>query len=160
MPRRYDPRPSRLLIQEPPLQVLPTLAVKIGLAEAIFLQQLHYWLLQSGNERDGQWWIYNTYEEWHRQLPFFSVRTIRRIVAELERLELVVSTSDYNASKIDRTKWYRINYDAVERLADAPDVGDADLPETADHVANLDTSSGQRGQMHVANMSSSIPETS
>jgi hypothetical protein len=33
---------SKLLIDEPPLQVLPTLAVRLGLEEAIFLQQLHY----------------------------------------------------------------------------------------------------------------------
>ena len=35
-----------LLISEPPLQVLPSLAVKIGLNEAIVLQQIHYWLLK------------------------------------------------------------------------------------------------------------------
>ena len=35
---------SRLLINENPLQVLPTLAVKIGLNEAMILQQMHYWL--------------------------------------------------------------------------------------------------------------------
>jgi len=33
---------SNLLIQEVPLMVLPTLATKIGLNEAMFLQQLHY----------------------------------------------------------------------------------------------------------------------
>ena len=35
---------SNLLINESPLQVLPTLATYIGLNEAIFLQQVHYWL--------------------------------------------------------------------------------------------------------------------
>ena len=38
------PPSSKLLIDEPPLQVLPSLALKIGLNEAIILQQVHYWL--------------------------------------------------------------------------------------------------------------------
>lgn len=37
-----------LLIEEPPLQILPSLAAAIGLNEAIVLQQL-YWLLQQPN---------------------------------------------------------------------------------------------------------------
>ena len=61
---------SRLLITEPPLLVLPSLAIAIGLNEAIFLQQLHYWLQQAGKERDGRRWIYNTYDEWHAPAPF------------------------------------------------------------------------------------------
>jgi len=40
------PRSSSLLIAVPPLIVLPTLATLVGLNEAIFLQQLHYWLLR------------------------------------------------------------------------------------------------------------------
>ena len=47
-----SPRPtSKLLVDEPPLIVLPSLAVAIGLAEAILLQQIHYWLRQGGHVR-------------------------------------------------------------------------------------------------------------
>lgn len=35
---------SKLLIDDYPIQVLPKLAKEIGLNEAIFLQQVHYWL--------------------------------------------------------------------------------------------------------------------
>jgi hypothetical protein len=35
-------RRRSLLIEEPPMQVLPSLAAAIGLEEALFLQQLHY----------------------------------------------------------------------------------------------------------------------
>ena len=55
---------NKLLISEQPLQVLPGLAAKIGLNEAIFLQQLHYWLVKSKHEHDELRWVYNTYEEW------------------------------------------------------------------------------------------------
>lgn len=47
---------SKLLIEEPPLQVLPSLAVTIGLNEAIIIQQIHYWLRDSRNgiEHEGR----------------------------------------------------------------------------------------------------------
>ena len=35
---------SRLLIKESPVMIIPSLAVKIGLNEAVVLQQIHYWL--------------------------------------------------------------------------------------------------------------------
>ena len=34
---------SKLLISENLVMIIPTLAVKIGLNEAIVLQQIHYW---------------------------------------------------------------------------------------------------------------------
>ncbi len=139
---------SRLLIAEPPLLVLPSLAVLVGLNEAIFLQQLHYWLLQSGKERDGRMWIYNTYDEWHQQLPFWSVRTIRRIVGTLEERGLVLSTTTYNSQKVDQTKWYTLVYSELDRLT-----------ESADQVDNLATWTGQNKQIQVANVAASVPET-
>lgn len=148
MPSPRDGETPRLLIAEPPLLVLPSLAVLVGLNEAIFLQQLHYWVQQSGKERDGRRWIYNTYEEWHEQLPFWSVRTIRRIVGTLEERELVVSTTAYNQQRVDQTKWYALDYAALDRLT-----------ERADHLANLATWGGQPDQVHLANLAASVPET-
>ena len=60
-----------LLISEPPLQVLPSLAKKIGLNEAIVLQQLHYWLdpKRNKNLHENLHWVYNTYEQWQKQFP-------------------------------------------------------------------------------------------
>ena len=62
---------SDLLINEPPLQVLPSLACAVGLNEALILQQFHYWLQHSNNIKDGHKWIYNSYQEWHKQFPFW-----------------------------------------------------------------------------------------
>lgn len=101
-----------LLISEPPLQVLPSLAVKIGLNEAIVLQQIHYWLLKSKNVRDGHKWIYNSFPEWHKQFPFWSEITIKRTFNSLEKQGLLI-TGNYNKAKFDRTKWYRIDYDKL-----------------------------------------------
>lgn len=108
---------TSLLIQEEPLQVLPSLAVAIGLNEAIFLQQLHYWLRHSRNERDGKLWVYNTFEEWQGQMPWWSTRTIMRIVDKLRRRGLVETSANYNRVAIDKTLWYTINYDAALKAA-------------------------------------------
>ena len=109
-------RPThRLLIDESPLQFQRGLAVGIGVNEAIFLQQLHYWLMRSKNERSGMWWVYNTLDAWQREFPFWSIPTIRRIIAKLEDMGIVLSTAEHNASWANRTKWYTIDYD---RLAD------------------------------------------
>ncbi len=142
------PRSSSLLIAEPPLIVLPTLATLAGLNEAIFLQQLHYWILRSGKERDGRLWIYNTYDEWQAQLPFWSRATLRRIVNGLEERGLILSTDVYNASKVDRTKWYALDYAAVDSLL-----------ETADQVINVSTSTAQDEQVQSVNVSRSLPES-
>jgi len=111
---------SKLLINQPPLQVLPKLAIKIGLNEAIILQQLHYWLERSVNIREGRKWIYNDYAQWQEQFPFWSERTIQRTFLSLEKLGIVVSkqfekyTSDH--TRRNRRKWYTIDYPKFEEL--------------------------------------------
>ncbi len=69
-----------LLFAERPLVINTQLAMKIGLNEAIVLQQLHYWLrdTNSGMECDGVRWIYNTTEQWLEQFPFWSESTLKR----------------------------------------------------------------------------------
>ena len=110
---------SRLLISEPPLLVLPLLAKTIGLNEAILLQQLHYWLKRSKHEAGGERWVYNTYADWLEQLPFWSEKTLRRIVKNLEDSQLLISTYEFNFS-INKTKWYRIDYTKLNALIGTP----------------------------------------
>lgn len=108
---------SRLLISERPLQVLPVLATEIGLNEAIFVQQLHYWLTgKSAKERDGRRWVYNTYEGWQENFPFWSVSTIRRTINSCIKQNFII-TGNYNKLGIDKTKWYSINYEEINRVS-------------------------------------------
>jgi len=101
----------------------PVLAKVIGLNESIVLQQLHYWLEKNENDkrnhRDGFYWTYNSFEKWKEQFPFWSVRTIKRLIASLEKQNFVI-TGNYNRLKIDRTKWYRLNYEKIETLKSTP----------------------------------------
>lgn len=105
---------SRLLIDEPPLQVLPSLAREIGLNEAIMLQQMHYWLLKSSNEFEGVKWFYKTLEDWQTEFPFWSAMTIRRTLTNLEK-QKVIRIGNFNKKKFDKTKWYTIEYQCVNR---------------------------------------------
>lgn len=106
---------NKLLIDDYPIQVLPKLAVEIGLNEAIILQQMHYWLNASNHKYDGKKWIYNSYPEWQKQFPFWSLITIKRAIYSLEKQGLL-HIGNYNKAKFDKTKWYSINYQTIESM--------------------------------------------
>lgn len=129
---------SRLLVEDRPILILPSLAKEVGLNEAIFLQQLHYWLQESGHEYFGHKWVYNTYEQWQVQFPFWSVSTIRRIIAKLEKDGYLIS-SRFNQMKSDQTKWYRIHYPKLESFSERPVQHEqGNRSDRADDLFNLD----------------------
>lgn len=105
---------DRRLICEESLLISPSLAVIIGINEAIVLQQIHYWLQitkeKKNNHVDGFFWTYNSINKWQKNnFPFWSTTTVKRIIANLEKSGILVSGS-FNRMKADRTKWYRIDY--------------------------------------------------
>ncbi|HEB2309044.1 TPA: DnaD domain protein [Staphylococcus aureus] len=106
---------NKLLIDDYPIQVLPKLAELIGLNEAIVLQQIHYWLNNSKHKYDGKTWIFNSYPEWQKQFPFWSLITIKRTIYSLEKQNLLL-IGNYNKAKFDKTKWYTINYQTIEGM--------------------------------------------
>jgi hypothetical protein len=170
-------RSSQLLIDEPPLQVLPTLAQLIGLNEAITLQQVHYWLStvrktkgeRMGRiDRSGQAWIFNRYEAWQEDnFPFWSVPTIRRIFKNLVEWGLVKckTGSQLDLDPVDRprsrngipdqTLWYSIDYDRLNLVLDGQPVDKppSDQPDQMAHVINLNLPCDQVDQLHVINLS-------
>ncbi len=100
---------SKLLIEDSPLLILPKLAVAIGLNEAIFLQQLHYWINhKNAPRREGLSWHYESYSEWREQFPFWSLRTLKRTVHNLKKLNIVIAKK-FNAKFRNHTCWYSIN---------------------------------------------------
>ena len=109
---------SSLLIPESPLTVLPGLAVRIGLNEAIFLQQVQYWISREAGFLDeyGRRWIYNTVKQWRDQFPFWSESTIKRTIRSLEEQNVLISTMIGN--QFNKTKAYTIDYDRIEELSE------------------------------------------
>ena len=108
---------SKLLINEQPLQVIPSLAKAIGLNEAIFLQQLHYFLRISKNSADGRSWVYNTIKDWQAEFSFWSLKTVQRTIENLEKMGLILSTDKFNKMKMDKTKWYSIDYEKLSEIS-------------------------------------------
>ncbi|GGN66371.1 conserved phage C-terminal domain-containing protein [Oceanobacillus indicireducens] len=106
---------NNLLIDDYPLVVLPNLAKRIGLNEAILLQQMHFWIQKRKNIIDDISWVYNTYAGWAEQFPFWSESTIKRTVRSLENQNLLL-VGNFNKLKIDNTKWYSINYQELKRM--------------------------------------------
>lgn len=135
---------SKLLLDDKPLIILPSLANKVGLNEAIILQQLHYWLGISTNKKDGEVWVYNTYDDWREQFPFWSVSTIRRTITKLENSGLII-VGKFNKLKIDNTKWYRIDYLQLESV-------------NRPSVQNEQTNSSKRTD-ELFNMNKPLPES-
>jgi len=113
-----DSRPTKLLINEPPLQALPSLAVKIGLNEALMLQQIHYWIINplNTNLHESKVWITRTYTQWQKEFPFWCTKTIGFTILRLERMGLLTSTDALNESWSNRSKSYTINYEELSKL--------------------------------------------
>ena len=118
--RRNNP----LLINESPMQFLPSLACAVGVNEALFAQQLHYWLQDTRRPHwiDGRPWVYNTFEEWNLQFPFWSRATVRRVIKNLKSVTVngevyhVLLTGHYTSNKLDHCSWYTLDYDELDRL--------------------------------------------
>lgn len=103
---------SKLLINESPLQVQPSLAMAIGLNEAIFLQQLHYWLGASKYKKDGVVWIYNTHDEWLLQLKYMSLATLKRTIRSLKDQRLI-HVERFEKARSNQVNFYSIDYETL-----------------------------------------------
>lgn len=106
----------KFLVDETHLFVSPSLAARIGVEEALLLQQLHYRLGTNGIEKAGHIWYCQTYQDWTKQFYFWNVPKIRRLLVKLEQEHLIHSSNQFNRFYTDRSKWYRIDYEKVGEL--------------------------------------------
>lgn len=110
---------SKLLIDERPLTVLPSLVGVVGMERAVILQQIH-WLLQipnSGVEHEGEHWVWGSYEEWCKDyFPFWEPDTLRKHIVKLEREGFLFSAQ---IKGFDRRKAYRINHQKISEVEPA-----------------------------------------
>lgn len=144
-----------LLIDEYPLMLLPKLAVRIGLNEAIMLQQVH-WLCgrDTSTQRDGRGWVYNTPDGWLRWFPFFSVATIRRTLEELRKTNLLI------AAQLDgptRPLFYRVSDEAKELLSKAETATSSD--GVNDSLLKLSKEPAQNERARVLKLSTLLIDT-
>ena len=92
------------------------------LNEAVVLNQLHYWIninkKAEKNAYDDKYWVFNTYQMWKdTDFDFWSIDTIKRTFSRLEKKGVVIS-ANYNKMKMDKTKWYSIDYKKLQDMID------------------------------------------
>lgn len=138
---------SNLLINEPPLQVLPSLAKAIGLNEAIMLQQVHYWLHHAKVKHEGRMWIYKTLDQWHEQdFSFWSLDTIKRTISSLRKMKLLL-VEKLSSNSFNRVNHYTIDYQALSKL----EINKAESLVTTDKC-NMHQSKDAESTQHEGNM--------
>ena len=106
---------EKLLVDPFIILVSPALIRLTSWSEALFLQQLHYWLGRATHEdEDGQPWIYKKMEEWCDEL----CKDKRTISSARKRLRDrgILREGEFNKMVTDRTLWYTIDYRVLDNL--------------------------------------------
>lgn len=86
------------------------MTTKLTIIETKFIKQLNYWIKRRtyGVEHEGSIWIYNTLDNWAKQLRI-SKRSIQRAIKSLQQKDIIHSAF-LSSNKRDRTLFYTINY--------------------------------------------------
>lgn len=112
---------SKDIISEIPAIASPSLATAIGINAAIIVQKIRFWCSYNESAKkldhyqDGEWWTYNTREEWQQQFPWLCQSSVNNILARLRELGIVV-VGNYNKTKFDHTLWYRVDEERYDEL--------------------------------------------
>lgn len=133
---------TKLLIDERPLTVLPSLVSLVGMERAVILQQIH-WLSQQKNTGilldDGEKWVWGNYAELCEEFfPFWKPESLRKHMNWLANKGYVLVQKPRG---FDRTNHYRIHYEKLENTMrdDAPTSmrDDDDVSNRDDHPASI-----------------------
>lgn len=90
------------------------LATSYGVNEAIFINNVQYWVRHNKYNKsqahyyEGKYWTWNTQEALTKLFPFWSLRTIQRIISSLVEQKLII-TCQPNKTKHDHTTWYTLS---------------------------------------------------
>lgn len=150
---------NAVLFDEFPILVDRVLAEKIGLNEAIVIQQLHYWIMQNKRQNknfyDDRYWTFNSFPKWQSEAFYFwSLRTLNRIFKNLEEKGILL-VGNYNKKGYDRTKWYSIDYKVLNSMC----CNNSSCQNGIMDNDNLASSSCQSGIMDNDNLARPIPDT-
>ena len=106
---------TNYIISEYPIFFSPTLAKVYGVNEAIILQKIHIFLENenSGVEYRKHKWIYNSYAEWLKMMPFLTKDIIAKALRGLENRGVLKSCQPFK-NRWDRRKAYRILYEKID----------------------------------------------
>jgi hypothetical protein len=113
-----------VLLDDYPILVLPSLACAIGDRQAMFVQQVHYWLVNKHRMGqplvfEGREWVYNTQEDWLKQFPFWTKRELQYVIDKAVKTGALIITRPEGTN---RRTWYSVNYDFISEIENI-DVG-------------------------------------
>lgn len=95
------------------MMVFPELACKIGLMEAVILQQIH--IRHSGSS----WWAIRSFKQWHTEVFMFSgIATIKRLFSKLAKQNLIF-VKPYHGEE-GTVNSYRVNYVELASILGVP----------------------------------------
>ena len=101
---------NKRILDSRPLVLSAELATKIGLNEAIFLQQLYYWIMITKHDDEKGKYVHKKTKEWKKEFPYIHGNTINNIVITLINMELItVEQQRY-------TRKFYINDDGLNKL--------------------------------------------
>lgn len=110
---------STFLTSDPTVKIVPDdLAILIGVDQTMMLCQIDFWVQNHHDDehcKDGRYWIYETYDDWVEQFPYWGKTKIRDILRKLKEKNLII-TGNYNKMSGDNTKWYTVNYDLLDKI--------------------------------------------
>lgn len=142
----------KLLVDGRQLFLSQDLAARIGIEEALFLQQLYYRLETQGMEKEGHIWYRQTYQGWAKQCPQWNIRKIKRLVMKLERYQIIISSNKFNSFKTDRSKWYRIDYEKIDQIVQTEVYKQEELFPEEENLSEKNTKSNTDHSNEITNI--------
>jgi len=107
-----------LIPDEPCIVVQLSVVKKFGQVPAEILSRLEYWMGSATQFKEGEWWVYKTYENFMDELGK-SESTITRALHVLEGCGVLISKK-FNSHKNHHVKFYRIDYDLFYEIIGIP----------------------------------------
>jgi len=91
------------------------IAEALGCANKAFIVEYMIWSVQSKEHskfehavKDGKQYMWDTYDDWQKRMPWLALRTIRTYLMQLRDIGLV-EADQLSSNPKDRTTYYRVN---------------------------------------------------
>lgn len=135
------------------------IAEKYGVDRAIMLQNLVYWVKYNAangkNLHEGKFWTYNSVKAFEKIFPFWTYKTIRRILESLLKDGLIV-VNNFNESTYDRTSWYSLSEEIIEAFKLGEFLGKCICPNGQMEVPKRADGNAQTGESYIGNINKHI----
>lgn len=86
-------------------------AKEVGITSAVLFHSIFFWIQKNeANDKhyyDGHYWTYNSAKAFRKMFDYLSEKQIRTALNKLIEAGYLVA-GNYNESKYDRTRWYRL----------------------------------------------------